>query len=298
MIRKVPDVLRQVIFIATALVLYFGVRGLTEGHVQDALDNADRLLRLEQRTGLAWEDAFQNPVSQWWLLRDAVNWIYIWGHWPVIAVTAVTLYRRHRPAYLLLRDAFFVSGAIGLVIFAMFPVAPPRLTDMGLVDTVTRHSNAYRVLQPPGFINHYAAMPSLHAGWNLLVGLTLFQVSRNRTVKILAGLSPLLMAYAVVATANHFVIDAFAGMALSMAGYFAAIGVATLRGRRGGYHDDPPPSTTRRLRSPQLVAGGRTLVLRRGLEWPWLHGPFPIMLLGVGPRRRKRASAPTSLNNP
>ncbi len=246
MTRKVPDVLRQVVLITIAITLYFGVRGLTEGQVQDALDNADRLVRLEHRTGLAWEDAFQNPATQWWLLRDTVNWVYIWGHWPVIAITAVMLYRRHRQAYRLLRNACFISGAIGLVIFATFPVAPPRLTDLGLVDTVTEHSHAYRVLQPPGFVNQYAAMPSLHAGWNLLVGITVARVSRRRMVRVLASLSPLLMAFAVVATANHFVIDVIAGAALSMLGYGIATWVASRRTDAPRHRGGPQPSTSQR----------------------------------------------------
>ena len=75
--------------------------------------------------------------------------------------------------FLRLRNAMMVSGAIGLIVFASYPVAPPRLRGLGLVDTVTSSSTAYRVLQPPAFVNQYAAMPSLHSGWDLLVGIAI-----------------------------------------------------------------------------------------------------------------------------
>ncbi len=66
-----------------------------------------------------------------------------------------------------------ISGAVGMVIFATCPVAPPRMVDAGLVDTVTEHSSAYRLLEPPALVNQYAAMPSLPAGWDLLVGIAI-----------------------------------------------------------------------------------------------------------------------------
>lgn len=97
---------------------------------------------------------------------DLSNWVYIYGHWPVIGITLVWLFLRAPDDYRLLRNAMFVSGAIGLVLFALFPVSPPRFGVLELVDTVTERSDSYRALQPPGLINRYAAFPSLHFGWN------------------------------------------------------------------------------------------------------------------------------------
>jgi hypothetical protein len=104
------------------------------------------------------------------------------------------------------------------VIFAVFPVAPPRLADVGFVDTVTLHSNSYRVLQPPGLVNQFAAVPSLHFGWNLLIGIVLF--TRGHTVVArAAGLAvPPVMFMAIVLTANHYIIDAVLGGMVSLAG--------------------------------------------------------------------------------
>jgi hypothetical protein len=111
-----------------------------------------------------------------------------------------------------------ISGAIGLVIFALFPVAPPRLADVDIVDTVTLHSNSYRVLQPPGLVNQFAAVPSLHFGWNLLIGIVLFTKGQNVITRA-AGLAiPPIMLLAIVLTANHYIIDALLGGMVALAG--------------------------------------------------------------------------------
>ena len=220
--RFLPDPLVQVVLIGICILLYFGVRGLTEGTVEAAIAHANRLMDVERTIGMDVEHGLQRPVIANPMLLNVANWIYIWGHWPVIAACAVWLYRRRHASYIRLRDAFFISGAIGLIIFASYPVAPPRLAGLGFIDTVTQHSHAYRVLQPPHLVNRYAALPSLHAGWNLVLGVAMFRATRNRAVRTVATVLPAAMAWAVVATANHFVIDAVAGVSLALFGWWAA----------------------------------------------------------------------------
>jgi hypothetical protein len=103
------------------------------------------------------------------------------------------------------------------------PVAPPRLLELGLVDTVSSQSDAYRALQPPGLTNQYAALPSLHIGWNMAVGIVLFATTAHLAVRAFAVLSPLAMGFAVVATANHFVVDVAAGVAVMLVGLAGAL---------------------------------------------------------------------------
>ena len=163
------------------------------------------------------------------------NWIYIWGHWPVIVLTMLWLVLQHRHVFLRLRDAMLVSGGLGLVVFVSFPVAPPRLVDPDLVDTVTERSEAYRYLQPPNFVNQYAAMPSLHAGWDLLVGISIATAGGVLAVRVIGWVLPLLMAFAVVATANHYLVDVVAGVSLAMLG----LGLAVLLERRRASRASP-----------------------------------------------------------
>jgi hypothetical protein len=149
------------------------------------------------------------------------NWVYVFGHWPVLIGVLGWLAVRHPQRFVELRGALLLSGAVGMLVFAVLPVAPPRLVDEGelavMVDTVLEHSQAYRVLQPPAFTNQYAAVPSLHVGWDLLAGIAIATTARRRWVRALAALLPVLMVLAVIITANHFVLDAVAGAALALA---------------------------------------------------------------------------------
>jgi hypothetical protein len=216
------QLLREAALVNAAILAYFGIRNLTAGNVDTAFANARRLVRLEESLALSWERGIQTSIDGTWFVTVA-NWVYIWGHWPVIVATGVTLFVVRRDRYRLLRNAMFVSGAIGFLFFTLFPVAPPRLLDLGLVDTVTEQSHAYRALQPPGLTNQYAAFPSLHAGWNVLVGIVLFGTTTHLAVRAFAVVSPVAMVFAVIATANHFVLDVAGGLAVVLAGLAAAV---------------------------------------------------------------------------
>ena len=207
-------VLREILLVAAAALTYFGVRNLTAGAADEAFENARTIARFEEWAHLAWGPPLQEELIGHDMLVTLFNWIYIWGHWPVILTTAVLLYRQRPDRYLLLRNAMFISGIVGFLFFALFPVAPPRLVDAGLVDTVTVHSDAYRALQPPGLTNQYAAFPSLHFGWNLLLGIVVWGTARNVLLRLLAVAGPAAMGAAVVVTANHYVVDAVAGLVL------------------------------------------------------------------------------------
>ncbi len=235
----------QLALIAAAALAYFGVRGLTEGSKSTAIANADRVLDVEGVFGIDVEASLQGHILDHHSIVTAANWVYIWGHWPVIVVTLIWLYRQHRDSYTLLRNAMFISGAIGLAIFISFPVAPPRLMPTGFVDTVTELSNSYRVLQPPSLINKYAAVPSLHVGWNLLVGILIFRTTRSRVFKLFALAGPAFMASAVVLTANHYIIDAVAGSLVSMLGLTSAVIVRRMR----SMNDQAPGTSTRVARA-------------------------------------------------
>jgi membrane-associated phospholipid phosphatase len=115
-----------------------------------------------------------------------------------------------------------LSGAVGLITFAAFPVAPPRLAELGMTDTVTRQSHAYRVLQPPAFTDQYAAMPSLHVGWNLLMTLGVLAATRSIWLRVMAVALTVAMDATVVLTANHYVVDAVAGAVLAHLGWYTA----------------------------------------------------------------------------
>jgi hypothetical protein len=212
-----PHPLRELGIFGAAYLTYFGVRALTEGSVPQALVNAGRIAHVERLTGIDWEDAAQSAVLGHDALVRLANWVYIFGHWPLLLLAGVLLYRYRPRHYYLLRNVCLISGAIGLLIFALFPVAPPRLAGGGVVDTITHYASGYRTVLPASLVNEYAAMPSFHAGWSVLLGIVVFRASGRWPLRGFAVIMPAAMVVAVVVTANHFVLDVFVGTAIVLA---------------------------------------------------------------------------------
>jgi hypothetical protein len=166
-------------------------------------------------------------LAREWLATLA-DWVYIWGFWPVLTAASIFLYARHRDEYVLLRNAVFISGLIGFVFFALLPVAPPRLADPSVVDTIREHTTWYRTMQPIRLTNQYAAMPSLHVGWSVLVGIALARAIRHPAAYAFAVLMPTAMALAVVVTANHYVADVLVGSAVAGTAVLIALRLRSL----------------------------------------------------------------------
>ena len=109
----------QVALIVSAALCYFGVRGLTQSDLAGAQANARELMGVERALGLDWESATHALVIGHDHLVALVNWVYMYGHWPVIAATLIWLFLRAPDRFVLLRNAMFISGAIGLVVFLL-----------------------------------------------------------------------------------------------------------------------------------------------------------------------------------
>ncbi len=202
---------RELALFALAYLTYFGVRALTQGAIPSAVHHALELMRVERLLRIDVEASAQSLIAGSRTLLDLANGLYIWGHWPVLIVGGVLLFHLAPEHYYRLRNVCLLSGAFGLVIFALFPVAPPRLAPSGLEDTISTYATSYRRVLPPSLVNEYAALPSFHAGWNLILGIELFRSTRHVAVRAFAVAMPTAMAFAVVATANHYVIDVVAG---------------------------------------------------------------------------------------
>ncbi|MGD9958702.1 phosphatase PAP2 family protein [Nocardioides sp.] len=232
MVQTALWILKQAMIVVGAVAAYFGVRGLTEGAADLAIQHAQLIVGWEQDLGIYVEKALAQPVAASPVLSTLANWVYIWGHWPVIVAAMVWTGIQHRHVFLRLRDAMIVSGILGMTIFVTYPVAPPRLAGLGFVDTVTERSLSYRVLQPPAFVDQYAAMPSLHAGWDLLVGIAIVTAASSLALRAFGFAMPVLMAIAVVVTANHFILDVVVGVILVLIGHLAALALERRRDLR------------------------------------------------------------------
>lgn len=212
----------QFAILGGALALYLTTRRLTMGNAIDAAENARNILQLEALLGLDIELELQRLIIETPAMVTLMNWVYVWGHWPVLAATAIWLFIRHRPEFRLFRNALIVSGLLGLVVFALFPVMPPRLLDIGMVDTVAQWSSSYHILQPPSLVNQFAAVPSFHVGWNVLVTMAVFHAIPNRDIRYVAVLGNVAMVSSVVLTGNHYLLDAVAGIAVVVVAWYAA----------------------------------------------------------------------------
>jgi membrane-associated phospholipid phosphatase len=240
---------RDVLVVAGGVGTYFGVRGLTAGDAQVAREHAADVLAVEEALGLDVEADVQALLLDVDAVTTVANWVYIWGHWPVIVLTLLWLALHDRTVFLRLRNAMIASGLMGLCVYTTYPVAPPRLAGLGFVDTITEQSRSYRVLQPPAFVNQYAAMPSLHVGWDLLVGMALVAAAGSLALRTVGRTMPVLMAAATVITANHYVLDVVVGVAFGLAGWAVALRLERRRAGARPLTDGLPARVPGRLRS-------------------------------------------------
>jgi hypothetical protein len=221
--RRPFPLLRELLLILPVVVLYFIAHGLAQVRPQEATAHAEQIVSLERALGIFHEPQFQRFVLRRTLLVDLANWNYMWGHWPVLIATLVWLGYRHPNRLVRYRNALILSGVIGIGIFLVYPVAPPRfLTSFGFVDTIALRSHAYRALEPPAFTDVYASMPSLHVGWNLLMGIALAREATRPAARWFGRLMPIAMYATVVVTANHYFVDGVVGAAIVVVSLVAA----------------------------------------------------------------------------
>jgi hypothetical protein len=215
----------QLVAVAVAFLAYSAVRFVSQGGRSDALAHGDALLRFERFLGIDWERGIQRSVIAHDAVRQFFTYLYAWGYWPAVVGTLIVLWRADRLLFTVFRNALFLSGAVGLVVFALYPAAPPRMLD-GFTDTVAE-SGQHFVAHPSGFTNPYAALPSFHAGWFFLAAVVLARATSRPGRRVaLRSLAPL-MSVAVIVTANHYVVDVVLGVGLSL----AALTITTARSR-------------------------------------------------------------------
>jgi hypothetical protein len=243
--------LRELGLVAAALAVYMAVRASTRSDPEAAEAHAREVLAFERTMRFDWESGAQHLILRTSVLVRGFDFVYVWTFWPTVATTLVVLYRTDRSRYVLLRNALFISGALGLMVFAAFPVAPPRFL-AGFTDTVMLARQDH-LAHPSAITNQYAAMPSFHVGWTVLAGACLVPLVARPVVRVVALVPGVLMVFAVVFTANHFVLDAVAGIAASFVGLAIAHRIrlvassmaATPKRGDGRGGDGSPPTSAR-----------------------------------------------------
>ena len=192
---------------------YKAVRLAVAGRVETAFNNAHHVLAFERDLHVAIEHGMQKLVLHSTGLVVALDRYYVSMHFATMAIFLLWLFFVHRDHYPHVRRLLVASTAIALVIHALFPLAPPRMLP-GFVDTMARYGpNAYASAQVRALANQHAAMPSVHFMWATIVAYGVIVASSGR-FRWVAIAHPVITFVAIVATANHFWLDAAVGGAL------------------------------------------------------------------------------------
>lgn len=213
--------LLEITICVVLLLIYKGARLVAQGDVTVALRNAHKVVDIERALGVFNEETVQALALRSVALIKFLNAYYLYAHFTVTIAFLVWLYVRYPMGYLSARRVLVVVTFIGLLGHALYPLAPPRMLD-GFVDTA-------RVFGPSsygdggaygGLANQFAAMPSLHFAWAVVVAWGVWKFARSRW-RYVGVLHPFLTLAAIVLTANHYWIDAAIGLVLVPIGIVA-----------------------------------------------------------------------------
>jgi hypothetical protein len=221
-----PAARTQVGLFLLAYLVYSAARWMMVGDLATAQDHAAWIIDLDQDLGVASEASVQQALTGTWILW-LLNHAYIAAQLIVVPGALIFLYKHSRPVYFRLRNTILATWLISVPVYAAFPVAPPRLADIGLVDTISSQTGfAMDSSLTTSFYNELAAVPSLHVGFAFAVGIAVASATSNRALKVAGHLWGPIVALAVVATGNHYVFDIVAGMVAAAIGYWVGAVVA------------------------------------------------------------------------
>jgi membrane-associated phospholipid phosphatase len=222
-----PRARAQIGLFLLAYGVYTVARFFTIGDLPSAKDHAHWIVNLEQSTGTGIEASVQQALSGTWVIW-LLNHLYLIAQLGVLPGALIFLYRRSEHLYAALRNTILATWLLSVPVYGLFPVAPPRLADIGLVDTITAQTGfALDGKLTTSFYNELAAVPSLHVGFAVAIGIALAASFRHPVAKAISLMWGPIVGLAVVATGNHFVFDIAAGVVAAGLGYL--LGTALTR---------------------------------------------------------------------
>jgi hypothetical protein len=223
------DLLLQLVLLAVAYSAWRYARGAVDGSMGLSFSHARDLVSAERSLGLLIEPSIQHwAVGAGWP-AEVARWGYANLHFKGSCLMLAILYFGYRGSFGFVRNAVFAAMAISVIGYALFPTAPPRfLPELGL-DPSSSVTGNNPLLSHPGdaLFNPFAAVPSMHVGVSVILAWSLAMLVRPRVVRGLLFAYPLLMTFVVVASGNHFWLDAAFGLLTAA----AATGVAILLAR-------------------------------------------------------------------
>jgi hypothetical protein len=227
--RGPVDLLVQFVVLAAAYWVWRHARGAVDGSLGLSFSHARDLVDAERSVGLLIEPGLQNwAVDAGWP-ADVARWGYANLHFKGSCLMLGILYFRYRSSYGFVRNAVFAAMAISVLGYAFFPTAPPRfLPELGLDPSNAVTGNDPHISNPGDpLFNPFAAVPSMHVGLSVILAGSLGMLVRPVILRSLLFAYPLLMTYVVLASGNHFWLDAVFGLLTAA----LAVGVAVLLAR-------------------------------------------------------------------
>jgi membrane-associated phospholipid phosphatase len=221
------DLLRQIVLFCGAYWLYRIVRGMVDGRAAEAFDNARTLIDAERSLGLFIEPSVHAWSSGLELVDDAASWMYLNSHFTITVVTLAWLYLRRNERFYFVRNMFMVAMGLALVGYAAFPTAPPRfMPEWGFTDSVAAFTGVSADSASADLLfNPFAAVPSMHVAFALMIGVTMAQIVRHSWARALWLAYAPVVTFVVIATANHWWLDAFLGAVVAAVAAACAQGV-------------------------------------------------------------------------
>jgi len=208
--------LRQLLYFGLAYLAYRIVRGLVAGDGTIAFQHAREVIAFERSLHLFIEPSLQRLVSSLPWLMDVAGWLYINAQFTITVLAFLFLYFYRPAGYTQARNTLLIAMGLALIGYALYPTAPPRfLPEWGFVDSVSDATGLHLSQSSAlfsDFFNPYAAIPSMHVAFALCIALPLAQSAHSRPVKVAWLLYPLLIAFVVIVTANHFLLDVSLGV--------------------------------------------------------------------------------------
>jgi membrane-associated phospholipid phosphatase len=224
----VLDVVRQVLLFAAAYYAYRLVRGWIDdpAGATVAFDNARHLIHFEQTMGFFVEPSIQAWASTKPAIIDFASWVYLNCQTSVTLGALAFIYLFHNKSFYFVRNMFMVAMGMALILYVAYPTAPPRfLPEWGFTDTVTDFFGQGASHSASVLYNPYAAMPSMHVAFALMIGVTGWRLVKWRPARVFWLLYPLYISFVVIVTANHFWLDAAVGAVVAAASAYAASAV-------------------------------------------------------------------------
>lgn len=196
------------------LAVYLGLRFAMKGDIPHGVDNARRVVRIERAAGFFSEGSLQKAALHSERIIRFLNTYYLTAHFTIMVAFLVGMFIWRPEGYRTCRRVLVAMTAIGLLIHAVYPLAPPRmLTEFGFIDTGRLFGPSPYTSTSKGLANQFAAMPSLHFGWALLVGWGVIVHTKTKW-RYLAALHPFFTLAAIIITANHYWSDAFVALVI------------------------------------------------------------------------------------